>query len=91
MLFRSKVKTAFLFFLFAFLYFPVSTQEFGKNIYKEVTVNGEKVFRWVRLDLIGKHDSKGNLIHYKSSDGYESWSGYGSKDGIIYKYRYKTI
>ena len=29
-------------------------------------------------------DSKGNLIHYKTSNGYESWQEYDERDNVIH-------
>ena len=55
-------------------------------VYKSFTVNGETVNRWVNV-LITEYDTKGNKIHYKKSDGYESWDEYDT-DG--HKIHYKN-
>ena len=61
--------------------------EVGEKTYKEVTVNGKTLSKWVEVLSISEYDSNGNLIHFKDSDGYEYWKEYDSNGNEIH---YKT-
>ena len=49
--------------------------EFNERYYREVTVNGEILGKWVYLVRITKYDSKGNLI-YEGLENREIWREY---------------
>ncbi len=58
--------------------FPIAAQSLGDKVYKEVTVDGKRVNKWVIFDSITDYDEKGNVIHAKSSSnwGLEYWLEY---------------
>ena len=58
--------------------------EFDKELYKEVSIPGEKVFRWVMLDSFVEYDPDGNEIHSQKSSGYEEWYKYGPDGNRIH-------
>ena len=45
-------------------------------IYKSFTVNGETVSRWVVESSVVEFDEQGNIIHSKTSYGFEAWYEY---------------
>ena len=38
----------------------------GEKVYKEVSVNGETISKWLTVSEISEYDNKGNKIHYKT-------------------------
>ena len=63
--------------------------EVGEKTYKEVTVNGKPLSKWVEVYSISEYDNNGNLIHFKSSDFVEYWKEYDSNGNLIHsKYSY---
>ena len=58
--------------------------EVGEKTYKEVTVNGKTLSKWVEVLSISEYDNNGNLIHYKNSNGYEYWKEYDSNGNSIH-------
>ena len=58
--------------------------EVGEKTYKEVTVNGKTLSKWVEVLSISEYDNNGNLIHFKDSDGYESWKEYDRNGNKIH-------
>ena len=62
----------------------VSAQEIGEKFLKEVTVNGKKVERWVKLDNYLEYNNNGDTTYWKRSDGCEFWYEYDEKNNIIY-------
>ncbi len=54
---RSKPKIAFFILALAALSATIFAQEIGEKFLKEVTVNGEKVQRWVKLVNFWEYDS----------------------------------
>ena len=54
---------------------------FGENVYKQVTVNGTKVNKWVQLVQIKKFDDNGNSI-YKNVNGNEIWTEYDTHNNM---------
>ena len=58
----------------------------GERIYKQVTVDGKKINKWVRLVVIQKFDSNGNLI-YENETGHERWFEYDSYNYRVYEKR----
>ena len=58
--------------------------EVGEKTYKEVTVNGKTLSKWVEVLSISEYDNNGNLIHYKNSNGYEYWKEYDSNGNLIH-------
>ena len=51
-------------------------QNVGEKVYKEVTVNDEKVSKWLMIESLDAYDNKGNMIHRKDSDSVEWWYEY---------------
>ena len=81
------MKKRTLIFAAAFIFLaslPAVAQELGEKIYKEVTVEGEQLYKWVKYYSITEYDSKGNQIHYKDSNGDEVWWEYDSKGNQIH-------
>ena len=62
----------------------VFSAEVGEKTYKEVTVNGKTLSKWVEVLSISEYDNNGNLIHYKNSDGNEEWKEYDSNGNLIH-------
>ena len=58
--------------------------EVGEKTYKEVTVNGKTLSKWVEVLSISEYDNNENLIHFKDSDGYEEWGEYDSNGNLIH-------
>ena len=58
--------------------------EVGEKTYKEVTVNGKTLSKWVEVYSISEYDNNGNLIHFKSSDFVEYWKEYDSNGKLIH-------
>ena len=58
--------------------------EFDKKLYRQVSVGGEKLFKWVMLDSFVEYDAYGNEIHSQQSSGYEEWYEYGPDGNKIY-------
>ena len=58
--------------------------EVGEKTYKEVTVNGKTLSKWVEVLSISEYDNNENLIHYKNSDGKEEWNEYDSNGNQIH-------
>ena len=58
--------------------------EVGEKTYKEVTVNGKTLSKWVEVLSISEYDNNENLIHFKDSDGYEYWKEYDSNGNLIH-------
>ena len=67
-------------FIFSVVFFILGTLAFsaevGEKTYKEVTVNGKTLSKWVEVLSISEYDSNGNQIHYKDSSGEEYWHEY---------------
>ena len=63
--------------------------EVGEKTYKEVTVNGKTLSKWVEVLSISEYDNNGNLIHYKNSDGKEEWNEYDNNGNLIHS-KYST-
>ena len=59
-------------------------QNVGEKVYKEVTVNGETLSKWLEVTSLEEYDSKGNHIYYKNSNGYEAWSEHDSRGKEIH-------
>ena len=59
---RSKPKIALFILALAVLAASFSAQERGEKFLKEVTINGEKVQRWVMLDAFYEYDQNGNEL-----------------------------
>ena len=59
-------------------FFPIAAQSLGDKVYKEVTVDGKRVNKWVIFDSITDYDEKGNEIHGKSTwpSEFEYWNEY---------------
>ena len=82
------MKNRALIFAAAFIFLaslPAAAQELGEKIYKEVTVEGEQLYKWVEYYSITEYDSNGKEIHYKDSDGDEEWYEYDSKGNQIHE------
>ena len=80
-------------FTFLAVFFILGTLAFsaevGEKTYKEVTVNGKPLSKWVEVYSISEYDNNGNLIHFKSSDFVECWKEYDSNGNLIHsKYSY---
>ena len=60
------------------------TQEVGKKVYKQVNVNGELLYKLVKVYSITEYDSNGNKIHFKNSRDYENWCEYDSNGNKIH-------
>lgn len=58
--------------------------QFGENVYKQVTVDGKKVSKWLQLILIKKFDENGNCI-YQNKNGYEKWIEYDSHNNRVFE------
>ena len=58
--------------------------QFDKKLYKEVSIRGEKVFKWVMLASFAEYDTNGNEIHSQTSSGYEEWYEYDSYGNKIH-------
>ena len=75
-------------FTFLAVFFILSTLAFsaevGEKTYKEVTVNGKTLSKWVEVLSISEYDNNENLIHYKNSNGYEYWKEYDSNGNLIH-------
>ena len=85
---NTLTKFTYLVLCFVFFGFSVFAQDFYKNIYKEVTVDGEKVFRWVKLNTITNYDTNGNIIHKKwtnRSSFTEYWLEYDYNNNITHE------
>jgi YD repeat-containing protein len=81
------MKNRALIFAAAFIFLaslPAVAQDLGEKIYKEVTVEGEQLYKWVEYYSITEYDSNGNEIHYKDSYGYEKWYEYDSNGNEIH-------
>ena len=61
------------------------SQEIGDKVYKEVEVNGEKLFKWLKYSYLTEYDINGNMIHKKWSDGDELWYEYDSNGNKIHE------
>ena len=55
---------------------PAAAQNLGDRCYKEVTVDGETLYKWVDYAGFTEYDINGKEIHGKSSGGYECWFEY---------------
>ena len=75
-------------FIFSVVFFILGTLAFsaevGEKTYKEVTVNGKTLSKWVEVLSISEYDNNENLIHFKDSDGYEYWKEYDSNGNQIH-------
>ena len=75
-------------FTFLAVFFILSTLAFsaevGEKTYKEVTVNGKTLSKWVEVLSISEYDNNGNLIHSKDSNGSEGWYKYDSNGNLIH-------
>ena len=75
-------------FTFLAVFFILGTLAFsaevGEKTYKEVTVNGKTLSKWVEVLSISEYDNNENLIHFKDSDGYEYWKEYDSNGNLIH-------
>ena len=69
------------FFILATLAFSA---EVGEKTYKEVTVNGKTLSKWVEVLSISEYDNNGNLIHFKDRYGKEEWNEYDSNGNLIH-------
>ena len=81
------MKKRTLIFAAAFIFLAslhAAAQELGEKIYKEVTVEGEQLYKWVKYYSITEYDSNGKEIHYKNSNGDEEWWEYDSKGNQIH-------
>lgn len=81
------MKKRTLIFAAAFIFLaslPVTAQELGEKIYKEVTVEGEQLYKWVEYSEITEYDLNGKEIHSKDSDGDEWWYESDSKGNEIH-------
>lgn len=58
--------------------------QFGENVYKQVTVDGKKVNKWLQLSCIQKFDENGNLI-FQNDNGYEKWFEYNSHNAPVFE------
>ena len=67
------------------------TQEVGEEVCKQVNVNGEMRYTWLKVDSITEYDSNGNEIHYKDNKKQESWSNYDSQGNKIYSKICKVV
>ena len=47
-----------------------------KPVFKKFCVDGKVLGRWVKEESVTEYDERGNEIHYKNSDGNESWYEY---------------
>ena len=70
--------------VFALLSVCDFAQTVGEKVYKEVSVNGEMVSKWLEVASITEYDNKGNEIHSKNSDGFEEWYEYDSSGNKIH-------
>ena len=70
--------------VFALLSAFAFAQTVGEKVYKEVSVNGEMVSKWLEVVSMAEYDSKGNEIYFKNSNGFERWSEYDSKGNKIH-------
>ncbi len=78
----SKICIAVIILTMAFS--SIFAQELGDKIYKELTVDGEKVSRLFKYDSFAEYDSKGNKIHHKASN-WENWWKYDSKGNLLHR------
>ena len=72
--------SAFIFLVFL----PVTAQELGDKVQKQVTVDGKQLYKWVIYDYIEEDDENENLVHEKYSSGYERWLKYDSNGNEIH-------
>lgn len=82
------MKPRFPVFAFAILltaYLPAAAQNLGDRCYKEVTVDGETLYKWVDYTGFTEYDINGKEIHYKSSNGYEKWYEYDANGNEIHR------
>ncbi|MBR6296395.1 MAG: hypothetical protein IKR40_07970 [Treponema sp.] len=64
-----KIRIPFFTLLLTFLALQYAySQELGEQVYKEVTVNGAKLYKWVVYNSLSEYDENGNLIHSKVFD-----------------------
>ena len=75
-------------FTFLAVFFILGTLAFsaevGEKTYKEVTVNGKTLSKWVEVLSISEYDNNGNLIHSKDSYGREEWNEYDNNGNLIH-------
>ena len=64
---------------------PAAAQNLGDRCYKEVTVDGEILYKWVDYTGFTEYDINGKKIHYKSSNGYEKWYEYDANGNEIHR------
>lgn|GEM_PF-1943048 len=67
--------------------FPIVAQSLGDKVYKEVTVDGKRVNKWVILDSFTDYDEKGKEIHGKNTfnSEFEFSKEYDSNGNIIHE------
>ena len=58
--------------------------EVGEKTYKEVTVNGKTLSKWVEVLSISEYDNNGNLIHSKDIYSKEEWNEYDNNGNLIH-------
>ncbi len=69
---------------------PFKFPELGKKIYKEVTIKGKKLFKWLYCTWSGKYNEKESLIQHKyfsctdNIDIVECWHEYDSKGNMFH-------
>lgn len=81
-----KIRIPFFTLLLTFLALQYAySQELGEQVYKEVTVNGAKLYKWVVYNSLSEYDENGNLIHSKVFDDGEKWYEYDSKGNRIHR------
>ena len=82
---RSKPKIAFFILTLATLTALISAQEIGEKFLKEVTVNGDTVNTWVKLESFTEYDIRGNTIYsYSSMWDIERWYIYDANGNMIH-------
>lgn len=78
------MKRVIIILVFALLSAFAFAQTVGNKVYKEVSVNGEKVSKWLKVYSITGYDDRGNEIHRKCSNGFECWNEYDNKGNKIH-------
>ena len=75
-------------FTFLAVFFILGTLAFsaevGEKTYKEVTVNGKTLSKWVEVLSISEYDNNGNLIHSKDIYSKEEWNEYDNNGNLIH-------
>ena len=58
-------------------------QDLGQKVYKEVTINGEIVKKWLKVTGIEDYDERGKSLYEKDTDGFSQYE-YDDKGNEIH-------